>query len=161
MLLMSDRFTFALWMQSEREKRGWSQSDLSRYSGLHRAIISKIETNVSTPSIETFISLAQAFKISPITIIRKAGLLPEGTEATNFEDWQFLIAQLMPAALPATWKRSKPSPKTSCTLTPSSPTRSTAPWPQTKSSTSSPTSAHPLHKTNTSTQPRSCSCSKN
>jgi transcriptional regulator with XRE-family HTH domain len=78
MLLMSDRFTFALWMQSEREKRGWSQSDLSRYSGLHRAIISKIETNISTPSVETFIALAQAFKISPITIIRKAGLLPEG-----------------------------------------------------------------------------------
>jgi transcriptional regulator with XRE-family HTH domain len=83
MLLMSDRFTFALWMQSEREKRGWSQSDLSRYSGLHRAIISKIETNVSTPSVETFIALAQAFKISPITIIRKAGLLPEGGDNTN------------------------------------------------------------------------------
>ena len=96
MLLMSDRFTFALWMQSEREKRGWSQSDLSRYSGLHRAIISKIETNVSTPSIETFISLAQAFKISPITIIRKAGLLPDESESTNFEDWQHLLNQLMP-----------------------------------------------------------------
>lgn len=96
MLLMSDRFTFALWMQSEREKRGWSQSDLSRYSGLHRAIISKIETNVSTPSVETFIALAQAFKISPITIIRKAGLLPEGNETTNFEDWQHLLNQLMP-----------------------------------------------------------------
>lgn len=93
---MSDRFTFALWMQSEREKRGWSQSDLSRYSGLHRAIISKIETNVSTPSIETFISLAQAFKISPITIIRKAGLLPDENENTNFEDWRHLLTQLTP-----------------------------------------------------------------
>lgn len=96
MLPMSDRFTFALWMQSEREKRGWSQSDLSRYSGLHRAIISKIETNVSTPSVETFISLAQAFKISPITVFRKAGLLPEGGDNTNFEDWQHLLTQLTP-----------------------------------------------------------------
>lgn len=96
MLLMSDRFSFALWMQSEREKRGWSQSDLSRYSGLHRAIISKIETNVSTPSVETYILLAQAFKISPITIFRKAGLLPEGGELASFDDWQFLIGQLPP-----------------------------------------------------------------
>lgn len=80
---LSDRFTFALWMQSEREKRGWSQSDLSRYSGLHRAIISKIETNVSTPSVETFISLAHAFKLPPETLFRAAGLLPQQTEETE------------------------------------------------------------------------------
>lgn len=45
---------------------------------------------------ETLIALAQAFKISPITIFRKAGILPEGGENASFEDWQFLLSQLVP-----------------------------------------------------------------
>jgi len=96
MFLSMDKINFGQWLQFEREKRNWSQSDLARLTGLHRQIINKTENGVSMPAVETYLALAKAFNISPITIIRKAGLLPEGTEATNFEDWQFLIAQLMP-----------------------------------------------------------------
>ncbi len=86
---------FGEWIQAEREKRSWSQSDLSRYSGLHRAVISKIESG-TRPMPETLSALAQAFKISPITIFRIAGLLPEGGDNAAFEDWQFLLNQLPP-----------------------------------------------------------------
>jgi transcriptional regulator with XRE-family HTH domain len=86
---------FGDWVQIEREKRSWSQSDLSRYSGLHRAVISKIESGTK-PMPDTLSALAQAFKISPITIFRIAGLLPEGGDNTAFEDWQYLLNKLPP-----------------------------------------------------------------
>lgn len=95
MFLTMNSVEFGEWIQVEREKRSWSQSDLSRYSGLHRAVISKIESGTK-PMPETLSALAQAFKISPITIFRIAGLLPEGGDNAAFEDWQFLLNQLPP-----------------------------------------------------------------
>ncbi len=91
-----DKINFGHWLQAEREKRDWSQSDLARITGLHRQIINKTENGVSMPAVETYLALANAFNISPITIFRKAGLLPEGGEVTSFEDWKFLIGQLAP-----------------------------------------------------------------
>ena len=96
MLLTMDKINFGQWLQSEREKRDLSQSDLARITGLHRQIINKTENGVSMPAVETYLALAKAFKISPITIFRKAGLLPEGSDQASFEDWQHLLAQLMP-----------------------------------------------------------------
>jgi transcriptional regulator with XRE-family HTH domain len=95
MFLTMNSVDFGGWVRLEREKKDWSQSDLSRYSGLHRAVISKIESG-TRPMPETLLALAQAFKMSPITIYRVAGLLPEGGDQATFEDWQHLIAQLLP-----------------------------------------------------------------
>ena len=90
-----DKEKFGLWLQKEREQRGWSQSDLARFSGLHRQIINKTENGVSMPALETYLALAKAFNISPIFIFRKAGLLPEAnTEQVRFEDWEFVLNQL-------------------------------------------------------------------
>lgn len=92
-----DRISFGQWLQTEREKRGWSQSDLARYSGLHRQIINKTENGVSMPAVETYVSLARAFNISPVALFRKAGLLPDipGSHA-RLEDWEYLLTQLPP-----------------------------------------------------------------
>lgn len=44
---------------------------------------------------ETLIAIANAFKMSPITIFRIAGLLPDnGSDQIKFEDWQYLLSQL-------------------------------------------------------------------
>lgn len=96
MLLTMDKINFGQWLQSEREKRDLSQSDLARMTGLHRQIINKTENGVSMPAVETYLALAKAFGISPVSIFRKAGLLPEGGDNTNFEDWQHLLTQLTP-----------------------------------------------------------------
>lgn len=85
MFLTMNSLEFGDWIQVEREKRGWSQSDLSRYSGLHRAVISKIESGTK-PMPDTLSALAQAFKISPISIFRIAGLLPEGGDNAAFDE---------------------------------------------------------------------------
>jgi integrase len=43
MFLMVDRVGFGQWLQAEREKHNWSQSDLERKSGKDRAVINKQE----------------------------------------------------------------------------------------------------------------------
>jgi transcriptional regulator with XRE-family HTH domain len=94
MFVTMDMRNFAYWVQSEREKRGWSQSDLSRQSGLHRAVINKIESGTH-PMPETLTALAHAFGLSPITVFRQAGLLPPGTDTEiRLDDWAYLLNQL-------------------------------------------------------------------
>ena len=54
---------FALNIKQLREERGWSQEDLSRYSGLHYTAISKMERCARTPRFQTVVTLARAFKV--------------------------------------------------------------------------------------------------
>jgi hypothetical protein len=42
------------------------------------------------------ISIAKALNISPITIFRKAGILPDVVEQVSMDDWQHLLDQLSP-----------------------------------------------------------------
>lgn len=92
-----DRLDFGQWLQAEREKRGWSQSELARRSGLHRQIINKTESGISEPALETYLALSEAFGISPIIMLRQAGKMPPGTnEQIRFEDWEYLLDQLPP-----------------------------------------------------------------
>ncbi len=79
MLFMVDKFQFGLWLQKQRESKGWSQADLSRHSGLHRAVISKIE-NGTKPMPETLTALAHTFGLSEISMFREAGILPKAAD---------------------------------------------------------------------------------
>lgn len=46
---------------------------------------------------DTLSALAKAFNISPITLFRKAGLLPENNGAdVKLDDWEFLLKQMSP-----------------------------------------------------------------
>ena len=88
---------FSSWLIEQMQIKNWSQSDLARASGLTRQTISYYLSDKSTkPDEAALTKLAHAFKISPIAVFRKAGLLPEGGEQASFEDWQHLLNQLMP-----------------------------------------------------------------
>jgi transcriptional regulator with XRE-family HTH domain len=98
MLLTMDRVNFGIWLASERERRGWSQSELAKRSGLHRQSLNKIENGGAMPAVETYLALAEALALSPILLFRKAGLLPDRPESeVTFDDWKFLLEQLDPA----------------------------------------------------------------
>jgi transcriptional regulator with XRE-family HTH domain len=95
MFLMVDRVVFGQWLQKERETRKWTQSELGRRSGKDRAVINKIESGGALPAVETFIALSDALKLSPITLFRKAGLIPQGSDdEINLEDWQYLLIKM-------------------------------------------------------------------
>lgn len=86
---------FSDWLLSEISKRGWSQADLARASGVNRQSVSDyINRRRTNPDPDVLVSLAKGLHISPITIFRAAGLLPEGGDDANFTDYQYLLSQL-------------------------------------------------------------------
>ncbi len=97
MLLMMDKVKFGLWLQAERTKQELSQAELAKKAGLHRQSINKIENGGASPAVETYLSLADALELSPITLFRAAGLLPDQpANDVNFDDWKYLIEQMSP-----------------------------------------------------------------
>ena len=67
---------FAEWLQSEIDKRGWSQSDCARAADLNRAVINKLLNGKCKPQPTTLLAIARAFRMPAETAYRAAGLLP-------------------------------------------------------------------------------------
>jgi transcriptional regulator with XRE-family HTH domain len=78
------RFNFSVWLQTELDKRQWSQAELARAAGLSRAVINKLLNGKTFPQPTTLSSVAHAFKMPVETIYRAASLLPEITAADSF-----------------------------------------------------------------------------
>jgi transcriptional regulator with XRE-family HTH domain len=76
MFLAGQNLRFAEWLQSEIDRRGWSQSDCARAADLNRAVINKLLNGKSKPQPHTLVAIARAFKIPIEIAYRAAGLLP-------------------------------------------------------------------------------------
>lgn len=88
---------FGGWLKSKLEEKNITQSELANMIGVHPPQISRIISGDRSTRTDTLIAIAHALKLSPITIFRKAGLLPtpaNGDESIRFADWQFLLEQL-------------------------------------------------------------------
>ena len=95
MLLVSNREKFSDWLENQIKNLGWSQADLSRESGLHRAIISKIILGSSKPSPETLESLARALNLPPAQVFQAAGILPKDPDSDPLvEEGLHILQQL-------------------------------------------------------------------
>jgi len=99
MYLVSDREAFSNWLQNQLAKRDWSQADLSKRSGLHRAIISKVILGSSMPTPETLETIARGLGLSTEIVFRAAGLLPPEPETNEMiEKLNHKINMLSPGA---------------------------------------------------------------
>jgi len=68
------------YIKSIRHRRGLSQWELARLSGLTRSHLSRLELDdIGDPSAETFLSLARALKIHPNDLYQAAGYIEENT----------------------------------------------------------------------------------
>lgn len=86
---------FSEWLILEIKKRGWSQADLARETGITSGGVSNLFNSTRGPSPETCISIARAFGYPPELVFRKAGLLPEKSETDQItEQAIFLFKQL-------------------------------------------------------------------
>ena len=66
-----EKLRFGLRVALSRERLGITQAELSRRSGLSKAIISQIENEkVYAVSTETVKKLAKALKVSPVYLFR-------------------------------------------------------------------------------------------
>ena len=96
MSLIMEKKLFSDWLQDEMNKRGWSQSDLSRHSGVNRQVISTyINQQRKKPDENILTDIARALKLPPETVFRAAGLLPSKPEdEVQFDDWKYVLEQL-------------------------------------------------------------------
>ena len=76
MFLLGQNLRFAEWLQSEIDRRGWSQSDCARACDLNRAVINKLLNGKCKPQPATLTAIARGFKIPVETAYRAAGYLP-------------------------------------------------------------------------------------
>ena len=66
------------YIKTVRRRRGLSQWELSRLSGLTRSHLSRLELDdFESPSAETFLSLARALKVHPNDLYQAAGYIEE------------------------------------------------------------------------------------
>jgi transcriptional regulator with XRE-family HTH domain len=83
------------WLRVEREKRGWSQSDLGRATGLGRSLINKLENADQNTTLYNCINIARAFDMPPEDLMRIAGILPQKPNDNPLENKiKYLISKL-------------------------------------------------------------------
>jgi transcriptional regulator with XRE-family HTH domain len=81
-MILDNRFPD--WLQSELDKRQWSQADLAYSAGISRAVINKLLNKKTYPQPDTLQAIARALKIPVESVYRVAGLLPEESETDSF-----------------------------------------------------------------------------
>ena len=86
--------TFAEWLLQEMSQKNMTQQILAQRRGITAAQISRVISGQRGLGEKSLTAIAHALNISPITVFRKAGLLPEGGENASFEDWKYLLNQL-------------------------------------------------------------------
>lgn len=64
------------FIERELEKRGWTQADLCRASGMNDSMISNLINERRKLGLNSVISLAKAFNMSTDEVLRGSGLLP-------------------------------------------------------------------------------------
>jgi transcriptional regulator with XRE-family HTH domain len=74
MVTIQDETTSALAarIRLERERRGWSQSDLSAHSKVSKAAISKIERHEMSPTAALLVRIAAAFDLTLAGLLTRA-----------------------------------------------------------------------------------------
>ncbi len=78
--------SFSNWLLEELDKRQWSQSDLSRSSGLTRGAISNIINEKNDLGLDSVIGIAKAFRIPVSKVLSAAGIIPKMSKETEAEE---------------------------------------------------------------------------
>jgi hypothetical protein len=88
---------FIEWLDEQEKKFGYSDYEVAKQGKFSHSVLSRARSGIP-PKWDICSKIAGVFNVSPITVIRKAGLLPTaGPEnALNVEDWMYLISQLDP-----------------------------------------------------------------
>lgn len=94
---MTQELSFVDWIVEQLRVRKMTQKDLTDRSGLGKSVVSKLVRNMlKKPDLRTYIAIAKAFEVSPITVFRIAEILPPDLEFPELEDFKTLLASLSP-----------------------------------------------------------------
>lgn len=87
---------FSEWLVDELRKRGMTQADLARASGISRGGISNLINQVRNPDAETCLAISRALNLPPETVFRAAGLLPPVSPAIALSEEVMYLLQKLP-----------------------------------------------------------------
>jgi len=84
MIGMIHNIDFPDWLQTELDKRHWTQAELAHSAGISRAVVNKLLNRKTYPQPDTLQAIGRAFKVPVETVYRAAGLLPEQPKTDTF-----------------------------------------------------------------------------
>jgi transcriptional regulator with XRE-family HTH domain len=87
--------TFAEWLQSELDERGWSRLEAAKRGKISASIFDKVINGYSQPGLKFCVGIARAFNVPAETVLRRAGLLPLRSDDTEIRrEAMYLFDQL-------------------------------------------------------------------
>ena len=94
---MTDELSFSDWLSDKLHEHKMTQKDLAVKSGLGKSAINKlVRRMVKRPDPQTYVAIAKALDVSPITVLRIAGILPPDPDFPELEDLKSYLSQLSP-----------------------------------------------------------------
>lgn len=93
---MSKMTDFATWLLKELEARELTQTDLADYLGVSRQTVNYyiMKGDKKRPGDKVLYKIAKFFKMSPETIYRSIGVLPENKESEAMNEIVYLAGNL-------------------------------------------------------------------
>lgn len=95
MLCMADDLHFSEWLDAQLSERSMTQQALAKKAGLGKSVISKLlKRMIKRPDPGTYVAIAKALDMSPITVFRIAGILPPDIDIPELEDYKTVLSLL-------------------------------------------------------------------
>ena len=94
---MTDEMSFSDWLSEQLHEHKMTQKDLATKAGLGKSAVNKlVRRMVKRPDPQTYIAIAKALDVSPITVLRIAGILPPDPDFPEIEDLKSYLSKLSP-----------------------------------------------------------------
>jgi hypothetical protein len=85
---------FIEWVDAQEAALEITDYELSKKGGFSHSVLSRARSGIP-PQWDICMKISSVFNVSPITVFRKAGLLPQGPDdEINLEDWQYLLIKM-------------------------------------------------------------------
>ena len=95
---------FIEWLDAQEGDK-FTDYELSKQGGFSHSALSRVRKEGIPPGWDICVKIADVFGVSPITVFRKAGLLPPGPDdKINFEDWKFMLEKMTDAEREEFWR---------------------------------------------------------
>jgi transcriptional regulator with XRE-family HTH domain len=87
--------SFIKWLDEQESRKDWTDYRLAKEANISFSVLSKARNNGVLPKWDACVAIANALKVSPITVFRVVGLLPPGSEdKVKYEDLEDMLEKL-------------------------------------------------------------------
>lgn len=90
---------FFIWLNGELNKRSWSNNELARQAGLSTSAVHATLSQKNRLTWDFCASIAEALKLPPETVFRRAGLLRPSVNESEVQRVTEIAKQLDPVSL--------------------------------------------------------------